>query len=421
MQKHKVKLAHSLKRKALLQEINGLEKKAKVTNKASSSLEDDANGRKKKSVPNCVIKAKTVRNRIFIGDQIEDCKDLSGLYYLLAFQKGYLINWEIERQVWDYIFGKSYLDVDFDDTSIIITEPYFNFPSIQEAVSEILFEDYQFHSVFRCNSGFLTQSKYYNECKNSSELCCLVIDSGYSFTHVTPYYLDKKIKQGIKRINVGGKILTNHLKEIVSYRQLMVMDETYVMNQVKEDVCFVSLDFFKDMEIAKKHSTANTIVRDYVLPDYTHIKRGHIRDPEDAGTKPTGSEQIIRLNNERFSVPEVLFHPSDIGIQEMGLAETVVHSISCTPEEMHPHLYNNIVVTGGNGLLPGFKERLYNDVRAMAPCELDVRVTCSDNPVNYPWQGGVLMSEHSDFNKQLVTKAEYEEYGYNLCMERFDV
>jgi len=43
------------------------------------------------------------------------------------------------------------------------------------------------------------------------------------------------------------------------------------------------------------------------------------------------------------------------------------------------------------------------------------------SPVNYPWQGGVLMSEHSDFNKQLVTKAEYEEYGYNLCMERFDV
>lgn len=38
-------------------------------------------------VPNCVIKAKTVRSRIFIGDQIEECKDLSGLYYMLAFQK----------------------------------------------------------------------------------------------------------------------------------------------------------------------------------------------------------------------------------------------------------------------------------------------------------------------------------------------
>ena len=37
--------------------------------------------------PNCVTKAKNVRTRIFIGDQIDECKDLSGLYYLLPFQK----------------------------------------------------------------------------------------------------------------------------------------------------------------------------------------------------------------------------------------------------------------------------------------------------------------------------------------------
>ena len=35
------------------------------------------------------------------------------------------------------------------------------------------------------------------------------------------------------------------------YRQLMVMDETYVMNQVKEDVCYVAHDFYKDMEKTK--------------------------------------------------------------------------------------------------------------------------------------------------------------------------
>lgn len=38
-------------------------------------------------IPNCVTKAKTVRTRCFIGDEIEECKDLSGLYYLLPFQK----------------------------------------------------------------------------------------------------------------------------------------------------------------------------------------------------------------------------------------------------------------------------------------------------------------------------------------------
>jgi actin-related protein 6 len=54
-----------------------------------------------------------------------------------------------------------------------------------------------------------------------------------------------------QRINIGGKHLTNYLKEIISYRQLMVMDETYVMNQLKEDVCFVSTNFENDMKTAK--------------------------------------------------------------------------------------------------------------------------------------------------------------------------
>lgn len=37
----------------------------------------------------------------------------------------------------------------------------------------------------------------------------------------------------------------------LSLRQLHVMDETYVINQVKEDVCYVSQDFYKDMELAQ--------------------------------------------------------------------------------------------------------------------------------------------------------------------------
>lgn len=53
------------------------------------------------------------------------------------------------------------------------------------------------------------------------------------------------------RIDVGGKILTNLLKEWISYRQLDVMEETYVMNECKEDVCLVADDFYKHMEIAR--------------------------------------------------------------------------------------------------------------------------------------------------------------------------
>lgn len=40
----------------------------------------------------------------------------------------------------------------------------------------------------------------------------------------------------------------------------------------------------------------------------------------------------MRLANERFAVPEMLFHPADIGIQEMGIPEAIVDSIQSLPE-----------------------------------------------------------------------------------------
>lgn len=38
---------------------------------------------------------------------------------------------------------------------------------------------------------------------------------------------------------------------VVFDRQLMVMDETHVVNQMKEDTCYVSSDFTADVEIAR--------------------------------------------------------------------------------------------------------------------------------------------------------------------------
>ena len=57
---------------------------------------------------------------------------------------------------------------------------------------------------------------------------------------------------------------------------------------------------------------------------------------EETGRKPSDesiTEQIIRLNNERFSVPELLFTPSDVGIHQCGIPETIVESVMlCEPE-----------------------------------------------------------------------------------------
>ena len=45
---------------------------------------------------------------------------------------------------------------------------------------------------------------------------------------------------GVRRLNIGGKIMTNHLKQVVSYRAYNVMDETHLINDIKV-YCFPSL------------------------------------------------------------------------------------------------------------------------------------------------------------------------------------
>jgi len=369
-------------------------------------------------VPNCIMKAKSEKRRAFVGDQVEDCRDLSSLFFLLPFQKGYLVNWDHQKTVWDYVFGKECLNLRPDKLNLIFTEPYFNFSSIQEGLSEIFFEEYGFKSLLRTHPGDL--SCYKNKIQFPDEKGCLVVDCGFSFTHIAPYVLGKRVRNAVKRIDVGGKLLTNHLKEITSYRQLHVLDETHVMNGAKEDCCYVAQDWDKEVKVARARGAANTIARDYVLPDFTSIRRGVMKSMEESTGRPGEGEQIIRMNNERFMVPEVLFRPSDIGICQMGVSEAVVEAVTSCDLAAQPWLLRNIVLTGGSVKFPGFRERLEAEVRSLAPGEMEVRVReVTEDPLTSAWRGGASLASDRDFRNLIVTKEEYMESGFSACQRRF--
>lgn len=350
---------------------------------------------------------------------MDDIKDLSGLYYLLPFQKGYLVNWDTQRQIWDHVY-QSLLKITPSDLNLIITEPPFNFQSVRDAMIEVLFEEYGFSSITLTLPSSL--SSFHQLMEYPDRPCTLVVDSGYSFTHIVPYYRGKALPESILRTDVGGKLLTNHLKEIISYRQLNVMDETYVMNQVKEDVCFVSQDLYTDMRKSKEKRDTNTLSIDYVLPDFTSVKTGYIL-PKEGKQRGTSEEQILRISNERFSIPEILFNPSDVGIHQMGIPEAIVHCISTTPKPMHRYMYSNILLTGGSTRFPGFRERVLTDVRKLAPDAYPVDVTQHDRPDLVPWLGGQKLAqegrEGAGGHLQSVTQSEYKEGGLAQCHKKF--
>lgn len=108
-------------------------------------------------MPNCIMKAKSERKRPFIADEIEECRDLSGLFYLLPCEKGYITRWDVQKPIWDYVFQHVPL---LSDKPLIMTQPLMNFRSIQECIDEIFFEEYDVKSMFRTNPTDLIQYEY---------------------------------------------------------------------------------------------------------------------------------------------------------------------------------------------------------------------------------------------------------------------
>ena len=263
----------------------------------------------------------------------------------------------------------------------------------------------------------------------------LLIDSGYSHTTVNPILNGRPIHPAVRRLDVGGKLMTNYLTRLLSLRHYDMRNDTYIVNEMKEAACYVSLDFSGDLEKSWKgtrgerresYLSGGGIAKDYVLPDFHTRSKGAVRD-YDPGRASRGkilaigeaSEDVLTLRNERFVVPELLFHPSDVGLRQSGIADLVMQSLRTLPVGMWPALLANVVVVGGNSLFEGFIQRLQQEIAQRAPDDCIVRVARPADPVASTWQGGANLARHDHIKSLAVTKQEYEEHGATWLARKF--
>jgi actin-related protein 6 len=301
--------------------------------------------------------------------------------------------------------------------------------------------------------------------------CLLVIDSGFSHTTITPLFNGRPLQRAIRRLDFGGKHLTNLLKEIISVRYFDLHQDVKVVNDIKEDVCFVSQDFKADMEKTWKgnigrqkaakprpptppdHEASDenatdtddmldpplpdpepTLPVDYILPDGLHIKRGFARPHNPlasrsnknkrklhASSPPEADDYVsMTLSSERFTVPEILFSPSDTGSTQPGIAQCVMQSLSVLPPALQACMISNIIVVGGNAKIKGFVQRVQKEIRMLAPVEYVVRVRAMEDPVTSTWLGGARMAGNREVVRRIgISREEYFEHGSAWVGRRF--
>ncbi|KAL0574881.1 Actin-related protein 6, partial [Marasmius crinis-equi] len=332
--------------------------------------------------------------------------------------QGYVIDWDAQKAVWDGVFSDEVLNVNTTQSSLILTEPYFNLPNIQEVYDQFVFEEYEFSSYYRCTPASLIPYGYlFSVPRLPQPECMMVVDSGFSFTHVVPIMNGNIVWDAVKRLDVGGKLLTNHLKELVSFRQWNMMEETHIMNDVKVNCCYVSQNFKHDLEVTRLGQQSNLIVQQYVLPDLSINKRGRIRQSEEI---TSDTDQVLVMNSERFSVPELIFRPDDIGLDQCGLAEAIAASISLLPEDVRGLFWANIGLIGGNTKFPGFRQRLLSEVQPLVPTGLQVGIYESEDAITEAYSSALTLASSWDtLNRAAVTRAEYQESGSNASWKKF--
>ncbi|KAK9374268.1 actin family [Lipomyces chichibuensis] len=375
-------------------------------------------------IPNCLARSRD--RRVYIGDEfLTQCKDFSGVVFRRPFEKGHLTNWESEKVIWDRVLLSPEVgfNVDPEETALIATEPVLQLPVCSSNMDQIVFEEYGFNTYYRCTTSALVHENETGLLFGGSGRSdtSLIIDSGYSATSIVPIVDNTVYHPALRRLNVGGKLLRNFLKETISFRHYNMMDEALIINEIKDQSCFVTASFAKDLETCKRLPAArNPLALDYVLPRATAsgIRQGHIRDMT---LPPDPDDQILTLGNERFSVPELLFNPSDIGIRQAGLPEAIMQSISAVPDpDVRGLLLGNVVFVGGNTKFSGFRERISSELQALVPDNISLRLGFPEDPITYGWQGGMQLSQQkSRLRSRQVTRKEYMEHGPNICMRKF--
>lgn len=96
--------------------------------------------------------ARDRERKVYIGSELEKCKDFGEIVFRRPVEKGYLVNWEAQKEIWEHEFfdNKAPLHCDPKDTGLILTEAPNALPALQNACDQVVFEEFGFMRYYRC-------------------------------------------------------------------------------------------------------------------------------------------------------------------------------------------------------------------------------------------------------------------------------
>ncbi|EGG15134.1 hypothetical protein DFA_09958 [Cavenderia fasciculata] len=297
-------------------------------------------------------------------------------------------DWDGMQKIWEYAFDK--LQVDSEEHAVLLTEPPLNPMATREKMVQVMFETFKTTDVYLSCQPVLALHATGNKDQTG-----IIIDSGYSVTHIVPIADGYCVSDAITRLDIGGLDITNYLDKMISDRGYEIANQNQVANEIKEKWAYVVMDA-RIQKTTNASSSSGRHLKSYTLPD----------------------GQSVVLGDELFSCSEALFSPSLIGKDMVaGIHKATNQSISKCQDPKD--LYAKIILAGGNTMFQGIGNRLAQEMKSLAPLIENINVVESPIRKNAAWIGGSLLASQAAFDTEWLSKADYDESGPSIVKKCF--
>lgn len=331
-----------------------------------------------------------------IGDEVTPVRSLLDLKYPI--REGIIKDSEELELLWKYaIVNKLGIKEDtLSSYSCMITEAPYNPFSNKELMGKVLIEKLGLGSF---NIEPQAKLALIYEGKESG----LVVDSGDGVTHCIPVVHNTIDHNNIMRLNVAGRHITEYLIRLLQIKGYAFNStaDFETVREMKEKFCMVSANIDQDRKLDRETTFYNSF---YKLP----------------------SGKVIKISNEKFEAPEILFNPMLIQVESPSVQDMIIKCIQSCAMDNRGLLYQSIILSGANTLFAGFPSRLENEVKSKYQKEvlkdesrkikIDINIIDNPNRQYAVFNGAAFLANF--YNKAnpgyYITKKEWEEFGSQI-------
>jgi actin-related protein len=296
-------------------------------------------------------------------------------------EAGFVKNWDDMEKVWNHTIYNE-LRVSPEEHPCLLTEAMLNPKKDRETMTQVMFEVFNVPCLYVSQQAVLALY-------SSGRTTGIVVDSGDGVSNTVPIYEGYAIPHAIQRIVLAGRDITEYFRQLLKDKgyNFTTAAELEIVRDIKENLCYVVQKNF-DAEMKKSQDNPNND-KTYELPD----------------------GRSIVVGNERFRCPEILFQPSHAGFELEGIHKYAYDSVMKCDVDVRKDLFQNIILSGGTTLFEGMGERMWHELKDLAPQNNKLKVMAPPERKYSVWLGGSILAALSTFQTMWINKQEYDESG----------